>query len=110
MTELDTKNLLERYGTLTKHFLRLGGKYDVERALYCILKANEAQITGLIEEDATGHWFHKAFRQIDVIDDDDGNTDSAIWHLLQHVGMFWQMLEEWNDENSPLTKFGTNKW
>ena len=56
---MTTKELLEKYDKVTK-------EADKERALWNLLKANEKHIEGLIEEDATGYWFHKAHRQIDV--------------------------------------------
>jgi hypothetical protein len=60
--------------------------------LWNLLKANEKHITGLIEEDPTGYWFHKAFRQTDVTDN--GYTDMAIWILLSEASLFWRMLED----------------
>lgn len=86
--EITTAELLERYGVLTK-------EQDKERALWNLLKANEKHITGLIEQDPTGHWFHKAHRQIDVCDS--GYMDMAIWILLYEAELFWVMHEKWED-------------
>jgi hypothetical protein len=82
---MTTTELLEKYDKITKEF-------DKERALWNLLKANEKHITGLIEEDPTGYWFHKAFRQTDVTDN--GYTDMAIWILLSEASLFWGMLED----------------
>ena len=84
---MTTKQLLDNYDAVTK-------KSDKERALWNLLKANEKHITGLIEEDPTGNWFHKAFRQVDVTDN--GYTDMAIWILLSEATLFWDMLEKIN--------------
>jgi len=61
-----------------------------ERALYRLLVAHEKEITGLIEEDETGLYFHKSFRQIDVTNS--GHIDMAIWLLLQQAPIFWNIL------------------
>lgn len=82
---MTTKELLEKYDKITK-------EANKERALWNLLKANEKHIEGLIEKDQTGHWFHKAHRQIDVTGS--GYMDMAIWHLLTDASLFWKMLEE----------------
>ncbi len=81
---MTTKELLEKYDKITK-------EADKERALWNLLKANEKHIEGLIEEDPTGYWFHKAHRQVDVTDS--GYMDMAIWILLSEASLFWKMLE-----------------
>jgi hypothetical protein len=65
---------------------------DMERPLWHLLKAHEKQIEGLIEEDPTGQWFHKAFRQIGVTNNK--NIDMAIWLLLQDASVFWDTIHE----------------
>lgn len=80
---MGTEELLKKYGELSK-------EKGVERALWNLLKANEKHITGLIEEDSTGAWFHKAFRQIDVCEN--GHTDMAIWILIDESELFWEIL------------------
>lgn len=82
---MTTEKLLKKYDKITK-------EDDKERALFYLLKANEKHIEGLIEEDPTGFWFHKAFRQTDVTDNT--YTDLAIWHLLSKARLFWELLEE----------------
>jgi hypothetical protein len=82
---MTTKELLEKYDKITKETKK-------ERALWNLLKANEKHITGLIEEDSTGYWFHKAFRQVDVCEN--ANMDLAIWLLLSEASLFWKMLKE----------------
>lgn len=84
---MTTEELLEKYDKVTK-------EADKERALWNLLKANEKHIQGLIENDSTGYWFHKAFRQIDVCET--GYMDMAIWNLLYDATLFWEMLEEYN--------------
>ena len=82
---MTTKELLEKYDKVTK-------EANKERALWNLLKANEKYIEGLIEDDPTGYWFHKAHRQTDVTDS--GYMDMAIWILLSEASLFWKMLEE----------------
>lgn len=77
---MTTEELLEKYDKATK-----GTK---ERPLFLILKANEKHIKGLIEEDASGFWFHKAHRTVDVTES--GYMDSAIWLLLREAEIFWR--------------------
>jgi hypothetical protein len=84
-SQLTTKELLEKYDKITT-------KANKERALWNLLKANEKHIEGLIEQDATGAWFHKAHRTADVTDS--GYMDMAIWILLDEATLFWEMLEE----------------
>ena len=80
---MTTQEMLKEYYELTQDD-------EVERALWNLLKANEEQIKGLIEEDSTGFYFHKAFRQQDITES--GFTDMAIWLLLQEAPIFWNML------------------
>lgn len=82
---MTTTELLSKYDKITKD----AGK---ERALWNLLKANEKNISGLIEQDATGYSFHKSFRQLDICDS--GHTDMAIWELLSEATLFWEMLEK----------------
>lgn len=90
---MTTNELLERYDKITYQYLEINPyKWGVERALFNLLKANESKIQGLIEDDETGYWFHKAFRQIDVC----GSTyiDMSIWLLLQKAELFWKMINK----------------
>jgi len=82
---MNTKELLEKYDKKTQ-------ENNKERPLWNLLKANEKHIEGLIEEDSTGHWFHKAFRQTDVTDT--GYMDMAIWELLHYAPLFWELIAE----------------
>ena len=82
---MTTQEMLKEYYELIKN-----QDDEVERALWNLLKANEEQIKGLIEEDSTGFYFHKAFRQQDITES--GFTDMAIWLLLQEAPIFWNML------------------
>ncbi len=82
---MTTTELLEKYDKVTREAGR-------ERALWNLLKANEKYIEGLIEQDPTGHWFHKAHRQIDVTDS--GYTDMVIWELLNNASLFWVILDD----------------
>ena len=84
---MDTITLLDAFDYYTKI-------HSKERALWHYLKANEKAITGLIEADPTGYWFHKAFRQIDVTDN--GNLDMVGWLLLSEAELFWRMLKQIN--------------
>tara|TARA_R110002167_G_scaffold206_2_gene1152 strand:+ start:123 stop:389 length:267 start_codon:yes stop_codon:yes gene_type:complete len=87
---MNTKELINRYSELMEN------DYNnfSELALLRLLKANSRHIEGLIEEDSSGGWFHKSFRQVDVTEC--GNTDMAIWYLLQTSSVFWTMVNEEN--------------
>lgn len=90
---ITTEKLLKAYDGLTKNDLR----YENERALFRLLNGFKKEITGLIEADPSGFWFHKAFRQTDVTGN--GDIDMAIWHLLQKASLFWQILKDPEDFN-----------
>ena len=79
---MNTKELLEKYDEASEG--------TNERPLYLILKANAKHINGLIENDPSGAWFHKAHRTIDVTES--GYMDTAIWLLLGQAEIFWKIL------------------
>ena len=85
---MNTSSLLRRYRTELDNET---GYVPTERALLLLLEKHEEEITGLIEADPSGLWFHKAFRQIDVID---GQTDMAIWHLIHTNEIWWKIIKE----------------
>jgi len=82
---MTTVELLNKYDEITKR----EGK---ERPLWNLLKANEKHITGLIEEDATGHWFLRAYAEKGVCGN--SHTDLAIFLLLHTAPLFWGMLKD----------------
>lgn len=86
---MNTEELLYKYDKITKSL-------NKERWLWYLLKANETHIKGLIEEDSTGYWFHKAHRQTDVTES--GHMDMAIWCGLSDATIFWDMLGGKYDE------------
>lgn len=86
---MTTKELLDKYDQITTFSFS-----DKERALWNLLKFNEEHIDGLIEEDETGYWFHKAFRQTDVCGN--ANMNMTIWLLLHDAPLFWKMLNDVN--------------
>lgn len=90
-----TKELIEKYDVITDEDAN-NNYFSLERVLWNLLKANETEIIKhqLLEEDETGYWFHKAFRQIDVTGN--ANTDMAIWLLLRKAPLFWKLV---NDNN-----------
>jgi len=61
------------------------GSSNIERALYHILKENQAILPPLNDR------FHKTFRQVDVTDSP--HVDMVIWHLLNESALFWTILE-----------------
>lgn len=66
---------------------------DSERALFLLLKGFEKHLPEIDD------YFHKAFRQVDVIPDFDeqissGHIDSAIWVLLDKSKIFWEVYAE----------------
>lgn len=60
--------------------------YSVDRALLYLLEEFK---NDLPEVD---HYFHKAFRQVDVTDS--GRIDAAIWQLIGLSTTFWQAFNE----------------
>lgn len=57
-----------------------------DRALWHLLTRWQGQLPDL------DGYFHKAFRQVDV--SDDGDTDMAIWNLLNHSRLFWNIFDD----------------
>jgi hypothetical protein len=76
---------------MKKRFNEGKGTY-VDKALWGLLSLHEKELPPFDD------YFHKAFRQIDVID---GYTDSAIWNLLSsdECKMFWAIVEELTPED-----------
>lgn len=60
----------------------------VERALLALLVKHKDRLPKL------DGYFHKAFRQCDVIQDGDGTTDMVIWNLLHASKLFWECKTE----------------
>jgi len=67
-----------------KTYNHTGKNHYAERALFHLLEKWKDRLPPL------NHYFHKAFRQVDVTDD--GNTDMAIWCLLNQSKLFWECL------------------
>lgn len=80
---MTTEKLLEEYDKVTK-------LHNKERALWNLLKANEKEITGIIENSPT--YFHTAFRQGDICAN--GCMDMAICILLDEAELFWELLDK----------------
>lgn len=59
----------------------------VERALFHLLKQHKEELPEL------NNYFHKAFRQVDVINDGSGHMDMAIYNLLDASKIFWEYFE-----------------
>lgn len=75
-----TKSFLEELDRATM------GERSLERGLYLLLKAFADDLPEI------NGYFHKSFRQTDVIDiGDHGAIDMAIWHLLQESEIFWRV-------------------
>lgn len=73
----------------------LGGlhiNWAVESALYLLLKAFREELPAL-ETVEDYNYFHKCFRQNDVVNVGDGAVDMAIWHLLSESRLFWVACE-----------------
>jgi len=91
---METKELLIALDKRLQEFENekpIGGYSGIsyERVLVYLLHEYEQQITGLIEQDASGAWFHKAFRQTDVVS---GKIDSVIWGLIWQTNILWECL------------------
>ncbi len=65
---------------------------DVENALWHILNAHENDVALLFENNPY-EYFHKGFRQCDIVEGYNGHIDMCIWFLLNHVELFWEVLE-----------------
>jgi hypothetical protein len=101
---ITTEELLNKFDQWSDERLNWNyDKYAHERALWQMLKINEEHIKGLIEEDPTGHWFHKAFRQIDVIPTpnniDKACNDMVVYLLLRKSNLFWDVIAHLNGSN-----------
>lgn len=80
--------LLEKMNEQTKE-PSLSGNRDSDRALYSMLKYYKDKLPDLDD------YFHKSFRQTDIIDDDtEGTTDYVIWLLLCQSKLFWELYKE----------------
>lgn len=94
---METKELLDKLDKVTKLL-------NKERGLYLLLKSQEDKIKGGIENDSTGEWFHKAFRQVDVTEN--VFLDAAIWNLLSDSVIFWKMLNgDYDNDLEILEKY-----
>lgn len=89
----DANNQRERLGKLLDSMDKAtkGGNKKIDRALWHLLKQYENELPDL------GDYFHKAFRQADVTGN--GHTDMAIWNLLYHSSLFWELFGKDQDEN-----------
>jgi hypothetical protein len=67
-----------------RHYKVSGG----DRALLILLDRYRDELPSVDE------YFHKAFRQVDVIEDGEGSLDMAIWHLIGDSKLFWDAWEE----------------
>lgn len=63
----------------------------LDKSLLCLLLAHEKAISELISFDTSFEEFHKAFRQLDVVDIDQGQTDYTIWQLLGESRIFGEV-------------------
>lgn len=81
---------------LLKVFDEASKEANKERALYNLLKANEKDITGIVEQDPI--YFMKAFRQTDVCVN--GYMDMAIWILLDEAKLFWEVFDKLEQNES----------
>lgn len=87
--------MLNKYDAITKFYLDINpNRYNIDRALYHLLKVNEDKINieNWIDNDPSGFSFHKSFRQTDPTGN--WNMDMAIWHLMQNAPLFFRMLSD----------------
>ena len=78
--------LLELYGEASK-LAAEAGNYT-ERALWHMLTRWKDELPEIVP----GDWFHKAFRQVDVLGS--GEEDMVVWCLLYDVTIFWDIYEK----------------
>lgn len=71
-----------------------------ERALWLLLQRWSFELP--YSPQAGAYWFHKAFRQTDVTSD--GQTDMAIWHLLNGSKVVWGVIEKHFARVAPAAK------
>lgn len=79
--------LIETFGK--KSLKSVDKNYNLNRALWRLLNKHKEELP------QADDYFHKAFRQIDVIDE---TTDGVIWHLLCESQLFWECWKEIFDE------------
>lgn len=89
MTEERVKydQVLELFKELTDDL----DKDPAERALYLLLLEHRDRMPAL-ETEEQYQYFHKAFRQVDVMDT--GNMDLVFYNLLHYSQLFWLACEE----------------
>lgn len=63
---------------------------SIDIALVNLLLAFDEEIAYLYD---TPYWFHKAFRQVDVVSI--SGIDSAIWNLLYVSTLFWEVFDKY---------------
>lgn len=92
---MTTVELIDRYYKVTEEKLRedFSRSTEVERVLAHLLMEHKKLISegDPIETDPSGYWFHKMFRQTDVIN---MHADMSIWLLLQNAPIFWELVHE----------------
>ncbi len=81
--------LLDEYDQVTRK-----GGMPIERALYHALRLWQGNLPKM------DHYFHKAFRQCDVIEDHPqaapgkgGHSDMVVYNLLDAADVFWALFE-----------------
>ena len=81
---MDRKEFLKEY-----HQAAINTNSGVDVALANLLIAFDDQIAYLYD---TPEFFHKAFRQVDVVNIP--GIDSAIWNLLYDSKLFWEIFDK----------------
>ena len=95
---MSIEKIIEVFGELVE--LPYVAKHSNEHALYCMLRAYKDDLP-LLNTKKDYQYFHKAFRQVDVIDKGEGLVDMAFWHLLNQSRVFWACCEEvFNDQDA----------
>jgi hypothetical protein len=98
LQRVSLSNLLELYDGRIRAVEALV-LYSHERALWCLLTHTQDALLPFFQKDFDRHWFHKAFRQIDVTDS--GDLDMAIWHLLGKSEILWKLFDDLENNRIP---------
>lgn len=100
MKHISLNNFLRIYKTFLDN-LHPAMDNPCDKVLWHLLELHKNELSRLFEdcqrdneEPATS--FHKMFRQTDVIDK---YTDMAIWICLMEAKWFWEVINNWHDEN-----------
>lgn len=93
---MTTLQFIETFTSSVEALEKTNEAQSCDLALNRLMIAFKDKLVGqnLLEQDITGHWFHKAFRAIDVTELADGHIDMSIWYLISGSDLFWKIIDD----------------